>query len=55
MAYLKKDSSVFIANNGKPITALIKKVAFRKYLANVTDKKTGKKVRKAQVYALCCL
>ena len=55
MAYLKKDSSVFIANNGKPITALIKKVAFRKYLANVKDKETGKKVRKrkSMPFAVC--
>ena len=46
MAYLKPNQTVFIANNGKPITATVNKVAFRKYLANVTDKETGKKKRK---------
>ena len=55
MAYLKPDTMVFIVNNGKPITCFIKKVAFRRYLANVTDKKTGKKQkkRKSMPYAIC--
>jgi hypothetical protein len=55
MAYLKPDKMVFIANNGMPITCLIKKVAFRKYIANVTDRKTGekKKKRKSMPYAIC--
>ena len=55
MAYLKPDTMVFIVNNGKPITCFIKKVAFRRYLANVTDKKTGKKKkkRKSMPFAIC--
>ena len=55
MAYLKPDSTVFIVNNGKPITCFIKKVAFRRYMANVTDKKTGQKKRKqkSMPYAIC--
>ena len=55
MAYLKPDTMVFIVNNGKPITCFIKKVAFRRYMANVTDKKTGKKKRrqKSMPYAIC--
>mgnify|MGYP003642158448 CR=1 FL=1 len=55
MAYLKPDTLIFIVNNGKPITCFIKKVAFRRYLANVTDKKTGKKQkkRKSMPYAIC--
>jgi len=55
MAYLKPKQTVFIANNGKPITATVNKVAFRKYLANVTDKETGKKKRKrkSMPFAVC--
>tara|TARA_B100000519_G_C14169848_1_gene403319 strand:- start:465 stop:848 length:384 start_codon:yes stop_codon:yes gene_type:complete len=55
MAYLKKDQTVFIANNGKPIYANIDKVAFRRYLGKVKDKKTGKMKRKmkSMPYAIC--
>tara|TARA_Y100000593_G_scaffold90764_1_gene177931 strand:+ start:145 stop:528 length:384 start_codon:yes stop_codon:yes gene_type:complete len=55
MAYLKKDQTVFIANDGKPIYANIDKVAFRRYLGKVKDKKTGKmkKKMKAMPYAIC--
>ena len=55
MAYLKKDQTVFIANNGKPIYANIDKVAFRRYLGKVKDKKTGKmkKKMKSMPYAIC--
>ena len=55
MAYLKPEKMVFIANNGKPITCFINSVAFRKYIANVTDRKTGekKKKRKSMPYAIC--
>jgi len=55
MAYLEPEKVVFIANNGKPITCFIKRVAFRKYIANVTDRKTGekKRKRKSMPYAIC--
>ena len=55
MAYLKPEKMVFIANNGRPITCFINSVAFRKYIANVTDRKTGekKKKRKSMPYAIC--
>ena len=55
MAYLKKDQTVFIANNGEPIYANIDKVAFRKYWGKKKDKNTGKyvKARKSMPYALC--
>ena len=55
MAYLKKDQTVFIANNGQPIYANIDKVAFRKYWGKKKDKNTGKyvKARKSMPYALC--
>jgi len=55
MAYLKPDQTIFIANNGKPIYANVDKVAFRRYLGKVKDKKTGKmkKRMKSMPYALC--
>ena len=55
MAYLKKDQTVFIANDGKPIYANIDKVAFRKYWGKKKDKATGKMVRcrKSMPYAIC--
>ena len=55
MAYLKPKQTVFIANNGKPIYANIDKVAFRRYLGKVKDKKTGKmkKKMKSMPYAIC--
>ena len=55
MAYLKPGYTVYILNNGKPIHSTVQKVAFRKYLANVTDKKTGekKKKRKSMPFAIC--
>ena len=45
MPYLKKDQTIFIANNGKPIYANVNKVAFRKYWGKKRDKETGKMVR----------
>ena len=55
MAYLKPDQTIFIANNGNPIYANVDKVAFRRYLGKVKDKKTGKmkKKMKSMPYALC--
>ena len=55
MAYLKQDQTIFIANNGNPIYANVDKVAFRRYLGSVKDKKTGKmkKKMKSMPYALC--
>ena len=54
MAYLKQDQTIFIANNGNPIYANVDKVAFRRYLGSVKDKKTGKmkKKMKSMPYAL---
>ena len=44
--------NVFFANGGKAITAVIDKVAFRKYWAKpYKDKETGKMVKR-QVYAI---
>ena len=55
MPYLKKDQTIFIANNGKPIYANVNKVAFRKYWGKKKDKETGKMVRarKSMPYAIC--
>ena len=55
MAYLKPEQTIFIANNGKPIYSNVEKVAFRRYLGKVKDKKTGKMKRKmkAMPYAIC--
>jgi len=54
MPYIKKDQTIFIANNGKPIYANVNKIAFRKYWGKKKDK-TGKMVRcrKSMPYALC--
>ena len=48
MAMIKPDMQVFFANNGRPITATISKVKFRRYYAKVMDKVTGKKKSKAK-------
>ena len=55
MPYIKKDQTIFIANNGKPIYANVNKVAFRKYWGKVKDKKTGeiKSKRKSMPFAVC--
>ena len=55
MPYLKPNQTIFIANNGKPVYSNIEKVAFRRYLGKVKDKKTGKmkKKMKAMPYAIC--
>tara|TARA_Y100000310_G_scaffold267678_1_gene279757 strand:- start:524 stop:883 length:360 start_codon:yes stop_codon:yes gene_type:complete len=55
MAYLKPNNTVFIVNGGRPITSLVKKVAFRRYLANTRDRKTGKKKKKlkSMPFAIC--
>ena len=55
MPYIKKDQTIFIANNGKPIYANVNRVAFRKYWGKKKDKDTGQMVRarKSMPYALC--
>ncbi len=55
MAYLKPNLFIFIKNNGKPISAIIEKVAFRKYWGKRKDKNTGKfvKARRSMPYAIC--
>ena len=55
MAFLKPNLLVFIQNNGKPITAIVQKVAFRKYWGKKRCKDTGKmkKARKSMPYAIC--
>ena len=55
MAYLKKDTTVFIQNSGKPIFSIIEKVAFRKYWGKKYDKATKqyKKARKSMPFAIC--
>jgi hypothetical protein len=54
MAFLKPNLLVFIQNNGKPITAIVQKVAFRKYWGKGKND-DGKKVRKrkSMPYAIC--
>ena len=54
MAYLKPNLLIFIQNNKQPITAIVQKVAFRKYWGKGKDKE-GKKVRKqrSMPYAIC--
>ncbi len=55
MAYIKADMNVFFANNGKPITAVVDKVSFRKYWAKpYKDKKTGKMVKKQKSMPFAC-
>tara|TARA_R110000868_G_C10389443_1_gene720182 strand:- start:158 stop:523 length:366 start_codon:yes stop_codon:yes gene_type:complete len=55
MAYLKPKLLIFIKNDKQPITAIIKKVAFRKYWGKRKDKNTGKlvKARRSMPYAIC--
>ena len=55
MAYLKPNLFIFIKNNGMPISAIIEKVAFRKYWGKRKDKNTGKlvKARRSMPYAIC--
>ena len=54
MAFLKPNLLVFIQNNGKPSTAIVQKVAFRKYWGKGKSD-DGKKVRKrkSMPYAIC--
>jgi len=56
MAYIKPKMNVFFANGGKAITAVIDKIAFRKYWAKpYKDSKTGKMVKKqkSMPFAVC--
>tara|TARA_R110000782_G_scaffold39817_1_gene92194 strand:- start:604 stop:972 length:369 start_codon:yes stop_codon:yes gene_type:complete len=55
MAYLQPKLLIFIKNNKQPITAMIDKVAFRKYWGKRKDKETGRMVRarKSMPYAIC--
>ena len=55
MAYIKPKMNVFFANGGKAITAVIDKIAFRKYWAKpYKDKKTGKMVKKQKSMPFAC-
>tara|TARA_Y100001973_G_C5207872_1_gene342961 strand:+ start:6388 stop:6738 length:351 start_codon:yes stop_codon:yes gene_type:complete len=54
MAYIKPNMNVFFANNGKPITAVVEKISFRRYRAMVTDKETGKKKPKMKSMPFAC-
>lgn len=54
MAYIKADMNVFFANNGKPITAVVEKLSFRKYRTMVKDKETGKKKPKIKSMPFAC-
>lgn len=55
MAYLKPNLFIFIKNNGMPISAIIEKVAFRKYWSKSKNPEMRDKVRrrKAMPYAIC--
>jgi hypothetical protein len=53
MAMIKPDMQVFFANNGKPITATISKVKFRRYLSKFKDKATGRRKPKSMPLAVC--
>ena len=47
MAYIKPKMNVFFANGGKAITAVIDKIAFRKYMTKpYKDPKTGETKRR---------
>ena len=55
MAYIKPNMNVFFANGGKAITAVIEKIAFRKYWAKpYKDKKTGETVKKQKSMPFAC-
>ncbi len=54
MAYIKPKMNVFFGNNGFAITAVIDKIAFRRYMTTVKDKETGKKKRKAKSMPFAC-
>ena len=54
MTYLKPNLLIFIQNNNQPITAIIQKVAFRKYWGKGKDKEGNKvRKRKSMPYAIC--
>jgi hypothetical protein len=55
MAYLQPRQLIFIKNNKQPITAMVSKVAFRKYWGKRRDKESGKwvKARRSMPYAIC--
>ena len=53
MAMIKANMQVFFANNGKPITATVSKVKFRRYLSKFKDKNTGKRKTKSMPLAVC--
>ena len=54
MAYIKPNMSVFFANKGKPITAVVEKLSFRRYFATVKDKQTGQSKRKTKSMPFAC-
>jgi hypothetical protein len=54
MAYIKPKMNVFFANSGKPVTAVVEKISFRKYRAMVKDNKTGKKKPKMKSMPFAC-
>jgi len=54
MAYIKPKMNVFFANSGKPVTAVVEKISFRKYRAMVKDKNTGKKKPKMKSMPFAC-
>lgn len=53
MAMIKPNMQVFFANNGKPITATVEEVKFRRYLSKFKDKKTGRRKAKSMPLAVC--
>ena len=53
MAMIKANMQVFFANNGRPITATVSKVKFRRYLSKFKDKNTGKRKTKSMPLAVC--
>lgn len=55
MAYIKPKMNVFFANGGKAITAVIDKIAFRKYWAKpYKDKNTGENKRRQKSMPFAC-
>lgn len=54
MAYIKPNMNVFFANNGKPITAVVEKLSFRRYFTTIKDKQTGQSKRKAKSMPFAC-
>ena len=55
MAYIKPKMNVFFANSGKAITAVIDKIAFRKYMTKPYKDPRQVKTAQTKVHAVWCV